>query len=170
MAKARVDIDREQVRMLVLEFGVREAARKVGVNENTVKTWCRDGGWLAQFTRPKITPEPPASMRLIKPIPPNSPDHAKCTILGEKEPNVAKSPAEILTEALLEDSYCTRSAASRLLRRSLERAESVDIASAGDALSAVKAASILHKWESDDKQAPVVNLNVLTQVNLNDYI
>jgi len=57
--------------MLVLDFGVREAARKLQINENTVLDWSRKGNWLKE-TRP--TPAqlpPPASMKpTISPIKP----------------------------------------------------------------------------------------------------
>src|SRR5437763_16638701 len=38
-------IDREAVRMLVIEFGPREAARKLGLNENTVLGWAHRYEW-----------------------------------------------------------------------------------------------------------------------------
>ena len=38
-------VDREAVRMLVIEFGPREAARKLGLNENTVLGWAHRYEW-----------------------------------------------------------------------------------------------------------------------------
>jgi transposase-like protein len=34
-------VDREAVRILAIELGAREAARKLGLNENTVLSWAR---------------------------------------------------------------------------------------------------------------------------------
>jgi hypothetical protein len=38
-------IDRESVRVLAIELGAREAARRLGVKENTVLSWARRGAW-----------------------------------------------------------------------------------------------------------------------------
>lgn len=56
-----IDIDREQVRMLVLSVGVREAARSLNLSENTVSAWSARYSWLAD-TRPKPPVDKPASM------------------------------------------------------------------------------------------------------------
>jgi hypothetical protein len=37
--------DREAVRVLAIELGAREAARKLGLNENTVLSWARRENW-----------------------------------------------------------------------------------------------------------------------------
>lgn len=46
MAAPRLDVDREAVRVLVVAIGVREAARQMGLSENTVLSWANRGGWL----------------------------------------------------------------------------------------------------------------------------
>jgi hypothetical protein len=38
-------VDREAVRVLAIELGAREAARKTGVNENTILSWSRRYKW-----------------------------------------------------------------------------------------------------------------------------
>lgn len=64
MPAAALDIDKEQVRMLVLEIGPREAARKMGLNENTVRQWSARGGWLKHL-KPENQPKAPQSMQPI---------------------------------------------------------------------------------------------------------
>jgi hypothetical protein len=38
-------IDRESVRVLAIELGARETARKLGLKESTVLSWARRGDW-----------------------------------------------------------------------------------------------------------------------------
>ncbi len=48
-------IDRESVRLLAIEFGVREAARRTGLNSNTVRQWSRRYHWLDSKPHPNST-------------------------------------------------------------------------------------------------------------------
>jgi len=48
MAGQAIAIDHEQVRLVAVQIGVREAARQFGLPEDTVKTWSRREGWLVQ--------------------------------------------------------------------------------------------------------------------------
>jgi Putative ATPase subunit of terminase (gpP-like) len=46
--------DRESVRVLAIELAAREAARKLGLNENTVLSWARRENWnLPKHWRPE---------------------------------------------------------------------------------------------------------------------
>lgn len=68
---APLAVDKEQVRMLVLAVGVREAARQTGINENTVLDWSSRGNWLAEVRPTPAKFALPASMRgAIAPISP----------------------------------------------------------------------------------------------------
>ena len=51
-------IDRESVRILAIELGVPEAARKLGLNRNTVHSWARRYEWdlPKRAGRPAIVP------------------------------------------------------------------------------------------------------------------
>ncbi len=40
-------VDREAVRVLAINIGVREAARRLGLNEDTVCSWAKRGNWFA---------------------------------------------------------------------------------------------------------------------------
>src|SRR5678809_146391 len=46
-------VDREAVKTLAVAIGVREAARKLGLNEDTVCSWARRGKWFAPTPTPK---------------------------------------------------------------------------------------------------------------------
>jgi hypothetical protein len=56
-------VDREAVRILAIELGAREAARKLGLNENTVLSWARRENW----NLPKRTGGPQAITLQSKP-------------------------------------------------------------------------------------------------------
>jgi len=43
--QSKPPVDREAVRVLAIELGAREAARKLGLNENTVLSWARRENW-----------------------------------------------------------------------------------------------------------------------------
>lgn len=56
---AALDVNKEEVRMLVLAVGVREAARQMGINEKTVLHWSHTGSWLASTrAQPASLPRP----------------------------------------------------------------------------------------------------------------
>lgn len=59
---AALDVNKEEVRMLVLNVGVREAARQMGLNEKTVLHWSHTGNWLAHL-KPNVKPVMPLSMQ-----------------------------------------------------------------------------------------------------------
>jgi hypothetical protein len=43
--QTRPSLDREAIRVLAIELGAREAARRTGVNENTILSWSRRYKW-----------------------------------------------------------------------------------------------------------------------------
>ena len=43
--QTRPSLDREAIRLLAIELGAREAARRTGVNENTILSWSRRYKW-----------------------------------------------------------------------------------------------------------------------------
>lgn len=47
---AALDVNKEAVQVLVGAVGVREAARQMGLSENTVLTWANKGGWVQHIT------------------------------------------------------------------------------------------------------------------------
>ncbi len=79
---AALDVNREAVRVMCQEYGVRETARRMGLPESTVKSWCTRGEWL------KAPVQPP-------------------TVLVASN---ASKPHEAMQAALADDSRATRAA------------------------------------------------------------
>jgi Putative ATPase subunit of terminase (gpP-like) len=44
-SKTKPPVDREAVRVLAIELGAREAARRLGIKESTVLSWARRYNW-----------------------------------------------------------------------------------------------------------------------------
>lgn len=136
---AAIDVDREQVRMLVLSVGVREAARKLELSEDTVKSWSLRGNWLAK------------------------PEHVlPPTVMQCRAPDAPK-PADALAAALAEDERETRISLSKAARRLASASESADLGQAADVLSSAKVASLVHKWGDGSQQGATVVLNLALQ-------
>ncbi len=58
---AALDVNREEVRMLALNVGVREAARQMDIPEATVQAWAARYGWLKNA--PRSVPLPSTVIR-----------------------------------------------------------------------------------------------------------
>jgi Putative ATPase subunit of terminase (gpP-like) len=95
---AALDVDREKVQMLALTYGVREAARMLGLSEDTVKSWSLREGWVSE--RPVSVAPPPTVIRPA-PIAPNG-------------------VANALQTAMKGDALYGRASALRVSRRALE--------------------------------------------------
>jgi hypothetical protein len=131
---APLDVDREQVRMLVLSVGVREAARQCNLSENTVLAWANRGGWLDAIKdalRPQSLPQLPQSMR-------------PTVAIG------AIKPVDALANTLLDDSKATKVAASRFARRVVEYSADMEpeiaLEQARNVKEAVTIAEKVHGW------------------------
>lgn len=136
---APIKVDKDQVRMLVLAVGVREAARQMGLPETAVQQWSCRGKWLAK-TRPTPAALPlPASMQSVT--------------------TVRQTPADALSAVLADDAKETRLSLSRSARNLAQQAETALLDQAGDVLSAAKVASVVHRWDAD-KQGPAVAVNI----------
>ena len=48
MSSRAINVDRESVRLLAIELGVREAARRCGLSEDRVRKWSSRYKWLEQ--------------------------------------------------------------------------------------------------------------------------
>ncbi len=53
-------IEREAVRLLAIEIGLRPAARKLGLNEDTVCSWAKRETWFASPANPQTLQAPQA--------------------------------------------------------------------------------------------------------------
>ncbi len=143
-SRAPLDVDREQVRMLVLSIGVREAARQMGLSENTVSAWSARFGWL-EATRPQAPILPrPASM-----VPTSA---------------ASKSPADALADLNADLSKRSRTAALKYSAKTLEYAAEMDpqegLLSAPLVVSATKVAATAGNWAEQGKSQQIT-LNIL---------
>jgi hypothetical protein len=50
-SQTKPPVDREVVRVLAIEFGARETARRLGINEKTVLSWSHRGKWNLPLRR-----------------------------------------------------------------------------------------------------------------------
>lgn len=134
MAKARRDIDRDQVKMLVLQLGVRAAARELDIPEGTVQTWSADGNWLAD-TRPTVIPA-----KLPPPI-----SQAPITSTNSTK------PVDALKNRLNRDSKTTRLALSTATKKAATKFARKDgdaiIDQAQELRHVAAVASQIHGWE-----------------------
>jgi hypothetical protein len=133
---APAPVNREAVKVLAQVIGIREAARRMGLNEERVLKWSqRDpaGPWGAASA-------PPVPVRGPAPV-------VAC-------PQNVRTASEALDSALKDDETATRISLSRAARNLASQAESADLSQSGDALQAGKLAALVHRW-ADDKSATV---------------
>jgi hypothetical protein len=138
---AALDVDWEAVRVLALAVGVREAARRMGLEQSTVTMRSMREGWLRDL--PRSSRLPPTVLQPVV--------------------AVVKSPAAALSDVLREDGAATRLGHSRFHRKISENLAKEDdpdklYALASVALTNIKGAALTHGWMTG--QAPVVTVNV----------
>lgn len=104
-----LDVDREQVRMLCVQYGPREAARMCGIKEATVLDWCASGKWLADIRLAKA-----------KPVNQSSP---------------IKPPAQALTDTIVADGIATKTAAMIFAKLTSQHAAKLAETSPDEALA-----------------------------------
>lgn len=140
LAESRKSVSREEVKLLAISVGVREAARKLGIPEPTVQSWSARGKWFKQ-------PEMPITAR----------QKQGATI-------ATIQPAEALIIQLRDDSEQTKLSLSRSVRRGAKALEAmpdiVPFTAADKVKHLVGAASQLHGWEQS-KESGHLDINVL---------
>lgn len=142
-----LDVNKEAVQVLVGAVGVREAARQMGLSENTVLAWANRGGWVQHIAN--------AQERKSKAVALRRPDSLQ---------SPAIKPADALQNVLQDDSRETRISLSKSFRRLSKTAESAPLEQAGDVLQVAKGAALVHNWvgpTAQTGQAMVLNINVL---------
>ena len=124
--------------MVKAGIGVRETARRLGIDEERIKRQVSRKGWAAM--------SPPARLA--------SAESALATVRAEVVPNVPTA-ADMLAEVNADNSRRSRAAALRYSARTLEHAADLDpetaLASASDVSSVVKVASVAGGWGDQDK-------------------
>ncbi len=133
-----IQIDKESVRMLAIEIGVRPAARKLGLNEDRVCQWSKRGNWF-----------------------PALPDIQQANV------STVSKPGDVLLRELQTHERETRLSLARSARKLATEAESANLGQSGNVLNVGKLAGIVHKW-GDEKQNVQFSLNVLNLNMLSD--
>ncbi len=126
------EIDREAIRLLAIEHGVREAARMTGLNEDTVCQWSRRFDWF-----------------------PTSPRSNEVRAVS----SVSK-PGDVHLAELQRLERETRMSLARSAANMSNEAQTAKLKDANNALNVGKLAGIVHKW-GDEKQNVSFSLNVL---------
>lgn len=113
-----------EIRVLAAAVGQREAARQMGLSENTVKSICYRSG---------------DSEKLAKGM-----AEKRESVLHPSAPNAAS----VLENILADDSKETRTSLSKSARRLAKDAETAPLDQAGDVLQVGKLAALVHGWSS----------------------
>lgn len=137
MPMPQIDHDHDQVRMLAASIGQREAARKLGLSENTVKSICHRGGDAHKYAAAKVA-------------------------LARREAPNAPKPVEILVDTLANDGQATKIALMRAARKSSEHASQLPADQLLEQSANLKAvagyAQIAGSWLSGNTTAIQVNV------------
>jgi len=124
-------VSRESVRVLAISVGVREAARQLGLNENTVRQWSSRFNWFQQ------PPQPPSK----RPV------------------TTVTSPGDALLQHLNEHKNETRISLARSVRRLAKRAEKAKLSDSKHVLNVAQTAG--HTFEDwQPKQIAGTNVMV----------
>ncbi len=126
-----VSIDKESVRMLAIEIGVRPAARKLGLNEDRVCQWSKRGNWF--------------------PTPPDAQQSNVSTV---------SKPGDILLNELHEHETATRMSLARSARKLATEAEGAELRQVGDVHKVAQVMAIVHR-QDQEKLGAQFSLNVL---------
>lgn len=143
---APLPVDREQVRMLAASVGQREAARQLGMSENTVKSICHRAGDGPRRERAALDAKYPQTVR--------APD--------------APKPVEKLLDTLAADGQATKIAGMRYARRATERAAQLPedelLAEAPNVKAVLGTAQIAGAWAGAGGSADtVINIALIGQ-------
>ncbi len=132
-------IDKEAVRLLAIEIGVREAARRLGLNEDRVCKWSERGKWFSTPTH----------------------INASATIVS----SVSK-PGDILVNELARLEGETRTSLARSAAQLARQGENAKLEASGHVRNAAQVAQIAFKWRDDEKPSHfslnVLNINTLS--------
>lgn len=127
-------VDHESIRILAIQIGVRPAARKLGLNEDTVCSWAKRENW---FATPAVTQ--PITQQALQ-----------------------AKPGDVLLDELADNERETRLSLSRYARRSTKDAESASLRESPYVKQAAQVASIAFKWDQKEQQNnTVVNIALL---------
>ncbi len=125
-------VNKEAIRVLVIQHGQREAARIAGLNENTVRSWAMRYHWS--------TP----------------------TAATKTQPNGHSALVDRVTDELAECERETRLGLARYSKRAAQDAEKASLREAPYVHKAAQVAGIAFKWDAKEQgNNTVVNVAIL---------
>jgi hypothetical protein len=124
-------VSKEEVRLLAIEYGVREAARKLGLNEDRVRQWSSRHKWFSK------------------------PDVQNSVVTTVTKPSV------VLMDELADNERETRLSLSRYARRAAKDSESATMREAPYVKAVAQVAGITHKWGDQSSTTNHFTLNTL---------
>ncbi len=135
--------DWEAVKTLAVAVGVREAARRMGLKQSTVKSQCTRERWLASL--PRDVPLPPT--------------------VQARASNASKSPSTALAESLREMAQRTRLGHARAAQAVAKHVETFTgeeaLTAAPLILQSVRAASLVYGWSAGSNGQQSVRLDLV---------
>ncbi len=137
---AELDVDKEQVRMLVLSVGAREAARRCNLKEDTVLQWSKRYGWLLHLREETKLPQSMQKQNVIGVI----------------------SPADTLERLIREGGNATKLAGMKYAQQVTEYAAEMArnepetaLAHAANVKAALQSASIAGSWQQAGSESAI---------------
>lgn len=151
-----VTVDREQVRLLCVAIGVRETARRLGLNVNTVLQWSRRGKWnIKQQPTPSTVTVHPRKNDKIRTI-----ESGNQSVISPTVINPAITLQSILNEAE-NDTKLSLAKATKKAAGKLAEMPSGDIITKSKSLvNVTTAAAKLHGWDSERSAGSGLVINV----------
>ncbi len=128
-------VNKEAVRLLAIQIGVRPAARKLGLNEDTVCSWAKRDNWFVVPANPQTLQAPQAP-----------------------------SPGDVMLNTLAEHERKTKlGLASYASTQAQHLAKNGKLTDSGHFKNVAGGASIVHRWDakSENTQNVVVNVALL---------
>lgn len=131
-------VSKEEVRLLAIEIGVREAARRLGLNEDRVCQWSKRGNWFA------------------------TPKHIKAK---QTPVSTVSKPGDVLLQDLAEHERETRLSLAKASRRMAKDCEELPVRHAKLAHTVAQTMAIVHR-QGEGSAGQSFNLNVLNLADL----
>ncbi len=132
-APATQTVNKEAVRLLAIQIGVREAARRLDLNEDTVCSWAKRGNW---FATPAVTYKPPAQ--------------------------AMQAPGDVMLQELEANGRATKLSLSRSAKRLAAESENATLGQSKHVLNVAKTAATISPelYASGDKNQAQVAVNI----------
>ncbi len=128
----QIPVNREEIRMLVLDLGYEKTSEKTGIKQATLRQWSKRFSW--NVTR----------------------QHSQAVT------TVTRAPGDVLLDELADNERKTRMSLSRYAQRASQDSETASLRDAPYVHKAAQVAGIAFKWDAKEQQSnTVVNVAIL---------